>query len=649
MTTSIRLLCAIALLLAACGEQKEPQSGSVSFASLDDFVAADPPSPGRVVFIGIDGAAWWYVDSLIAAGELPNLERLKREGSYGDLRSVECFVSPPAWATLFTGMLPENTGVYTFAKWDKSKQTFQSVSSSDVRTPALWDLGTYAGKKVGVVNVPMTYPVRPVNGLMVSGLMTPIDSDRTARLKHMPIDQAPKFTDDPRLTNYSPQLRSAMKNGLNRFLCSFYDTVDDGRRQYDTVSMTVVSRIGSGVRRSEPVRFATGVFSPWLRIRAHRENEIEDGWCKLQFTVSEENRISLSVSPTFFRINADYIFPPEIEQTLHSTFEYYLPTKFQAKHLVGAMTDDAAAALTFLYGDGDWDFFAYVFTQSDNIHHTVGFTEQATDVYRRIDAAIGQIVRRMPPDARLVIASDHGFKRFTYGVDLNRQFERMGLLEWAGEKKIDHARTLVFHNLWHVYFNDSLITRAALASRGITVPDGTDPVDYFADFLTREVNVAAIGDMGPVHIELRRLPADPAGMAPDMFVRPDYGDYSLDFWGLREAQSAPLRVLDGGHRFNHQREGIYLAWGKGIRRGAAGTRDIQDIAPTMCFLLGLPIAEAMDGVLMKDIFEIELLSSTPRFEVSSYSEIILELSAEGPEAESTEAVEKKLRSLGYVR
>ena len=90
-------------------------------------------------------------------------------------------------------------------------------------------------------------------------------------------------------------------------------------------------------------------------------------------------------------------------------------------------------------------------------------------------------------------------------------------------------------------------------------------------------------------------------------------------------------------------------WGKGIRKGAAGTHDIQDIAPTICYLLGLPISDAMDGSLMEGVLEPGLIAVTPRFLVSEYSEIFVERSTESPEAESTEAVEKQLRSLGYVR
>jgi predicted AlkP superfamily phosphohydrolase/phosphomutase len=43
-------------------------------------------------------------------------------------------------------------------------------------TETLWDILGAGGKRVIVLNVPLTYPPRRVNGLMVTGLLTPVSA-----------------------------------------------------------------------------------------------------------------------------------------------------------------------------------------------------------------------------------------------------------------------------------------------------------------------------------------------------------------------------------------------------------------------------------------------------------------------------------------
>ena len=148
-----------------------------SFATWDEFLTSEEGrAAGRrhVVFIGIDGAAWNIIDPMIADGLLPTFAKLKNEGSFGVLSSVDCYVSPPAWAAMMTGHLPDKTGVHTFGHWDPKRQTFIELSADDIMTPTLWDITSLAGLRTAVTNVPMTYPVREVDGIMVSGLMTPV-------------------------------------------------------------------------------------------------------------------------------------------------------------------------------------------------------------------------------------------------------------------------------------------------------------------------------------------------------------------------------------------------------------------------------------------------------------------------------------------
>jgi len=128
----------------------------------------------KVFVLGIDGLTFDILDPLIEQGLLPNFKRLKSEGAYGRLESVIPPSSPPAWNTIATGLSPEEHGIKDF--W-----TFQWRNNSVERTvgtrrkagKAIWQTLNEYGKQVIVVNVPMTFPPDPVNGIMVSGLLTP--------------------------------------------------------------------------------------------------------------------------------------------------------------------------------------------------------------------------------------------------------------------------------------------------------------------------------------------------------------------------------------------------------------------------------------------------------------------------------------------
>lgn len=129
--------------------------------------------PPRLLVIGLDGATWDLIRPWAESGDLPFFGRLLREGAQGPLRSVTPNLTPPGWTTAFTGVNPGKHGVFDFFTLDEGAQALRIVSSADRKAPALWEVLTAAGRRVGVFNVPCTYPADPVNGFFVTGMGTP--------------------------------------------------------------------------------------------------------------------------------------------------------------------------------------------------------------------------------------------------------------------------------------------------------------------------------------------------------------------------------------------------------------------------------------------------------------------------------------------
>ncbi len=79
----------------------------------------------RVVFIGLDGTPYTFMQRLIAEGRAPNAARLAEQGSLLRMESVWPWVSSVAWSTMMTGVNPAST-----ASLALSTATRQPTSSS---------------------------------------------------------------------------------------------------------------------------------------------------------------------------------------------------------------------------------------------------------------------------------------------------------------------------------------------------------------------------------------------------------------------------------------------------------------------------------------------------------------------------------------
>ncbi len=122
----------------------------------------------RVLVFGVDGLAFRIIKPMMQAGYLPHFQALTREGVEAVLESNYPPLTPPAWMSLVTGLKPARHGVYDF--WEYNEQGTGRLVTHRRAGKAIWNLLSEYGKRVIVVNVPLTYPPEPINGIMVSGI-----------------------------------------------------------------------------------------------------------------------------------------------------------------------------------------------------------------------------------------------------------------------------------------------------------------------------------------------------------------------------------------------------------------------------------------------------------------------------------------------
>lgn len=127
----------------------------------------------RVLVIGLDGATFDLITPWVQQGLLPNVSRFMAEGCHAELRSIYNATSPLAWSTIVTGYNPGKHGIFYFTEKRRDSYGIRYINASFRKQKTIWKLLSESGKRVGVVNVPMTYPPEAVNGVMISGIDTP--------------------------------------------------------------------------------------------------------------------------------------------------------------------------------------------------------------------------------------------------------------------------------------------------------------------------------------------------------------------------------------------------------------------------------------------------------------------------------------------
>lgn len=137
------------------------------------------PAQRKLVILGVDGADFEYYKRWIAKGLTPNFAKLAERGRMGVLQSTYPPVTAPAWISMMTGQQPGSHGIVGFSAPSTGEYTRKVVNSGSVGAPTLWEVVGEQGADCVVVNVPLTYPVRPMNGTLVSGMLTPEGVDYT--------------------------------------------------------------------------------------------------------------------------------------------------------------------------------------------------------------------------------------------------------------------------------------------------------------------------------------------------------------------------------------------------------------------------------------------------------------------------------------
>lgn len=123
----------------------------------------------KALIIGFDGASPKMIEKW--APQMPSLTKFKEQGIFGQTIPPIPAQTPVAWATFMTGKNPGNHGIFSFATRQTGTYERKIMDPEMLKSKTIWSILSDAGKKVGVINVPMC-DIENIQGFIIPGFMS---------------------------------------------------------------------------------------------------------------------------------------------------------------------------------------------------------------------------------------------------------------------------------------------------------------------------------------------------------------------------------------------------------------------------------------------------------------------------------------------
>jgi predicted AlkP superfamily phosphohydrolase/phosphomutase len=541
----------------------------------------------RVLVIAIDGGTFDLVQPWAEAGDLPNLARLMAEGVHGLLESTLPPVTSPAWPTFATGRNPGKHGVFDFIR--PTGGQFELVNATSIHAPTLWQILSEAGRQVGVMNVPVTYPPARVNGFIISGMLSPVGGEIT-----YPAHLLDRYAGRLKPYRIAPHVQHKPGNEAE-FTADLFDLVE--RR----------GRYALQLMADHPYEF--------LMFHFLSTDTMQHAFWKF-------------VDPTHPRYDpqAAARFGPAVKQ-LYQRIDGFVG------QMLDRVTDDTTVIVMSDHGFGSLHYVVNL--NLFLLEH--GLLQLKHGAWTRLKA--GLFRAGLTPASFWHLIERAGLQNYVWQVSKSTRNKVVG--KFLSFDDVDWSRTLAY-SIGHV--GQIYVNLRGREPHGIVEPGA----EYEA---ARQQVVDALQDLcHPVTgrpLVDQVIPGDQVVHGPYASRSPDL-HVVLDEY---RAIAFPLFATDGrivtrqirGDSGCHRRHGIFIARGPEVRPGdtVEGAR-ILDLAPTILHLMGLPVPDDMDGRVLT-----EALSTSRPVERQSTS-LAGEEAGAGLSAEETAEVEDRLRALGYL-
>lgn len=543
----------------------------------------------RAVVIGLDGATWSLVDRLVLEGVMPTLGRLKAEGASGPLWSVVPPMTATAWTSFQTGKGPGRHGIFDWTEPRTGSYLYSPIDSGRVQSRTLFELLSARGRRVATVNLPLTWPARPIHGIAVGDMLTP-NKD------------TPGFTFP---AEFKAELdRLVPDYRIDTWLC---DREEDLLPFLERLRALVDGR-GRLVRRL-------------------MEQEAWDLFCCVWV---EMDRMQHCLW---------HVFDP-----LHPRHDQALAAKYRPAILdIYRMLDDRIAEMVerrppdsdvfFIsdhgFGPCRYKVFLNTWLAQEGF---LRFKEGGRATRGRLQALRGAL-GKVGLDTRKILdtAKKLGADRLLSSV--SDDFSRFAAeIDWEHTQAFCHGTNAVRINL-----------------RGREKNGSVDPAEYDAVVERLREKLLALRDPEGDRIvwDVRRRDELYAGPHVELAADVLIAGHDDSVWFYYSEGDVPEQVFEpsGWASGNHKPDGLFCAWGPSIEAGLhLEDANINDILPTLFALLGVPIPDDVDGRVLYEVLRGKTAVRPRWTEAEAWSG-----AASTRDAATDRAIEERLRGLGYLQ
>lgn len=555
----------------------------------------------KIVVIGLDGATFDIIKPLINKGKLPIIASLISEGVSGELQSTLPPISSAAWTSFLTGMNPGKHGIFHFLIRRPDGHGFSLCNSQDIQTRTIFSNISAKGKNIGAINIPMTYPPEKINGFIVSGIPVPPGA-RDYTYPHS------------LLGDINKEIGGYIVDYDFSFMNNHHNVPVDDFRKYEHL--------------------------------LEKLKEIEYQRLKTTLFLMERYPCDAFV----------------VVLTLLDRVQHYF-WRFMDKRHAG-YTEEGARR----------------------------FGQVIFDCYKKMDEAIGKIVTSLGKDTTFIIMSDHGAGPHYSDFHVNRWLKDTGWLKMKACPRLVARRSNI----------QRVLTRLGLESISKKLPASINSLPIFIPKIKRimdfqdiewsktqaysalygiSVNLKGretegIVDPGDEYhkvveelkarlyqlanpqtgervvervLERNEIYAGPYSKhGPDLLFQVKgvscvpSDSYNATSW----FESRVNHAISGTHRMN----GIFVMKGEGVKKNTElQNLHIIDVAPTILYLLHIPIPKEMDGRVIAEAFTPEFLGKHDiKFSEDSYSERGTREEGSPYSTEEEHALKESLKGLGYL-
>lgn len=131
----------------------------------------------KLLLIGWDAADWEIIGPLIAKGQMPALKKMIDNGVYGNMSTMNPPYSPMLWTSVVTGKTPDKHGVLGFVEIMPDQEGVRPVTTNSRTCRTVWNILHNKGYKSNLVGWWPSYPVEPINGVVISDKYQKVNPD----------------------------------------------------------------------------------------------------------------------------------------------------------------------------------------------------------------------------------------------------------------------------------------------------------------------------------------------------------------------------------------------------------------------------------------------------------------------------------------